>query len=239
MFQGFTAAELLDVWERARHRARSDQALALLGMAAPELSAATLEQLPLGERDRRLLELRARTFGSELTALVECPACAQALELSLDAADVGLASAPPPEAVEVEADGVRVRVRLVNTADLVAVQSAPDVDSARKSLLKRCVLSVVGADEPLPESVVRAVSDAMAAADPLARIELGVECFACGHAWTAEFDVVPFFWSEIDAWAQRTLAEVHALASRYGWREGEILALSPARRQAYLEQAVP
>lgn len=239
MFQGFSAAELLDVWERARHRAPSDQALALLGLAEPELPEATLEQLPLGERDRRLLELRARTFGSSLTGLVDCPACGGPLELSLEAADVGLATAPPPEAVEVEADGIRVRARLVNTADLVAVQSAPDVDSARTSLLERCVLSVEGTDEPLAESLVRAVSDAMAAADPLARIELGVECFECGHSWTAELDVVPFFWGEIDAWAQRTLAEVHTLASRYGWREGEILALSPERRQAYLEQAVP
>jgi hypothetical protein len=31
------------------------------------------------------------------------------------------------------------------------------------------------------------------------------------------------------------LRDVHELASAYGWRESEILALSPQRRQAYLE----
>ena len=32
-----------------------------------------------------------------------------------------------------------------------------------------------------------------------------------------------------------TLAEVHALAAAYGWTEAEVLALSAARRRAYLE----
>ena len=42
-----------------------------------------------------------------------------------------------------------------------------------------------------------------------------------------------------DAWALRTLAEVHRLASAYGWREQDILALSPARRQLYLGMVGP
>jgi predicted DNA-binding transcriptional regulator AlpA len=75
----------------------------------------------------------------------------------------------------------------------------------------------------------------MAAADPLADIRLGLICPACGHAWQVLFDIVTFFWSEIDAWARRTLREVHALARAYGWREAEILALTARRRQHYLE----
>jgi hypothetical protein len=31
------------------------------------------------------------------------------------------------------------------------------------------------------------------------------------------------------------LREVHILASAYGWREDDILAMSPARRRIYLE----
>ena len=37
------------------------------------------------------------------------------------------------------------------------------------------------------------------------------------------------------AWAVRLLGEVHELASAYGWREHDVLALSPWRRQAYLQ----
>ena len=37
-----------------------------------------------------------------------------------------------------------------------------------------------------------------------------------------------------DAWAQRALSDVHLLATRYGWSEREVLALTPARRARYL-----
>jgi hypothetical protein len=46
---------------------------------------------------------------------------------------------------------------------------------------------------------------------------------------------VSFLWSEIHSWAQRLLRDVHAIAAAYGWREGDILAMNPLRRQAYLE----
>ena len=109
-----------------------------------------------------------------------------------------------------------------------------------QQVLARCVLAAMHAGVAhdgarLPESVVAALVAAMAAADPLADIRLGLICPACGHAWQVLFDIVTFFWSEIDAWARRTLREVHALARAYGWREAEILALTARRRQHYLE----
>ena len=35
--------------------------------------------------------------------------------------------------------------------------------------------------------------------------------------------------------SERLVADVHALAYAYGWREGDVLALTPARREVYLE----
>ena len=49
------------------------------------------------------------------------------------------------------------------------------------------------------------------------------------------FDIVSFFWREIEEFAIRTLREIHALARAYGWAEDQILALSPTRRRCYLE----
>jgi hypothetical protein len=40
----------------------------------------------------------------------------------------------------------------------------------------------------------------------------------------------------VAARAQRLLMEVHLLARAYSWRESDILAMSPARRNAYLQQ---
>ena len=46
-------------------------------------------------------------------------------------------------------------------------------------------------------------------------------------------------WTEVQAHAAQLLRDVHLLASNYGWREAEILNLSPVRRQAYLELIAP
>ena len=66
-------------------------------------------------------------------------------------------------------------------------------------------------------------------------LELALSCPSCRHQWQATFDIVSFFWSEINAWAHRSLQEVHTLALAYGWREADILAMSPWRRQFYLK----
>jgi hypothetical protein len=87
----------------------------------------------------------------------------------------------------------------------------------------------------LPETVLSAAAAFLAAADAQADVQLAVSCAGCGHGWTALFDIVSFFWSELEAWALGILREVHTLASAYGWREADILALSPARRLSYLQ----
>jgi hypothetical protein len=43
-------------------------------------------------------------------------------------------------------------------------------------------------------------------------------------------------WEEIASRAQRLMDDVHVLAQGYGWTEPEVLALSDARRTAYLER---
>jgi hypothetical protein len=87
----------------------------------------------------------------------------------------------------------------------------------------------------LPEHVVASISDCMAQADPQTDVQLDLTCPACGSSWRAPFDIVSYFWSEVNAWAERLLREVHTLAATYGWFEADILAMSPARRRRYLE----
>src|SRR5258708_7818916 len=65
----------------------------------------------------------------------------------------------------------------------------------------------------LPSEVVQAAAARLAEADPGADLRLAVSCPGCGHQWRAVFDIVSFFWSELDAWAGRMLREVHILAS--------------------------
>jgi hypothetical protein len=86
----------------------------------------------------------------------------------------------------------------------------------------------------LPDEVVQAVAERMEASDPQADVRIALCCPGCGHRWESVFDVLSFFWSEITVWAERTLREVHVLASAYGWREPDVLALGARRRRLYL-----
>lgn len=222
-----SASEILGVWERGRGRTLPERALELLEVGGhpgpPEL-------LSVGERDALLVELRELTFGPSLAAVIACPSCAELLEVELAAEDLreegGDAAGEPRD---LELGGRRVRFRLPTAGDLVAVASAADVEEGCALLLERCLLE----GEP-GRGVEDAVSARMAEADPGAWIELGLACPGCALEWSAPFDIVSFLWAELDACARRLVHDVHALASAYGWRESDVLALSAARREAYL-----
>jgi len=55
--------EMIGVWEKGELRSPVDQALLLLQAGEPEESLSDLAKLHVGERDRRLLQLREKTFG--------------------------------------------------------------------------------------------------------------------------------------------------------------------------------
>jgi hypothetical protein len=239
-------AAMLDVWEAGQGRPPAERGLLLLAAASPDgaIAAGRLETLSAGERNRRLLDLREQAFGPELVAVADCPACGERLEMTFATADMR----PPETGLEtqphrLERDGYAVDFRAPTVADLVAAGAAADAGEGRRVLLERCIVTSHGGSAvppaELPAPVLEQVMAGMAAADPGADVELALACPGCGHQWSAAFDIAEYFWSEIDEWAERTLIEIHALASAYGWTEGDILGLSPARRRRYLEMVQP
>ncbi len=230
-------ARILDAWEAGLGQSGPSRALALLAAAQPQPTSELLV-LPVGARDRRLLELRAVLFGSRLAAVADCPACGELLDVDFEA-DAVMEPAPRPQIDEVvvEWEGRRLRFRLPNAGDMIALARCHGAGQARDLLLARCSLDGDDAAGALPEAAIAALSEQMAQADPQAEVHLALSCPACGHEWLAMFDVAAYLWAEVDAWARRTLGEVHALARAYGWSEAEILALSPYRRQWYLALA--
>ncbi|HVR96991.1 MAG TPA: phage baseplate protein, partial [Thermoanaerobaculia bacterium] len=192
-------------------------------------------------RDRLLLELRERTLGPQLVSVAACPSCGERLEVELAVQDLLVDEREEDAPLSVAAGGWEARFRLPHSLDLLALAGSAEPADARRRLLAACLLearSPEGEDAPvevLPKEVLQAVADGMAEADPQADLELALTCPACSHAWLALFDIVSFFWTELDAWARVLLHEVHVLASAYNWREADILALSPWRRRTYLE----
>jgi hypothetical protein len=241
--RSLSAAELLKIWEQGMASPPVEKALALLSAACPEQEPEALARLHTGRRDGLLMTLREQTFGPRLVSLATCPACGERLELDVGVADLRVAEEPSagaPERLEVAVGDYEVSLRLPDSRDLAALAGGTDLPTLRQKLLERCLLAVRhrGEEEPagaLPVAVMEAAMARMAEADPQAEVELALTCPACRHSWLAAFDIVTFFWREIEAWAYRTLREIHTLAAAFGWREDEILALSPWRRQVYLQ----
>jgi hypothetical protein len=235
-----SAVELIGAWERGLAQHPVDRALTLLSAACPELSFAELANLTIGQRDAALLALREALFGRRLDCVALCPRCDTRLEFKLDTAVLAeQARLQSQSEREIEVDGWRLKYRAPNSDDLAAAAGAGDVANARRLLLRRCISAAAGevpdSAEPWPESVSEAVAEQLARAETIADIILTLQCAACTHGWELAFDIGSFFWSEVSALAKRHLRDVHILAWAYGWSEGDILAMSAARRQFYLD----
>jgi len=239
--RGLQAGEIVDLWERMLAGPPPARALTLLVRATDE-SIETAARVPVGRRDAALVGLRRATFGDVAPCFVQCPDCAAELEFDVDLAALVVPVAPGGIEVHRMAHGSWViDFRLPCTADLLDL-IAHDHAAAVAGLLAACIVraelagDVVAADR-LPADVADAVANEIARLDPHAEITFALRCDDCAHGWSAPFDIVAYLWREIEVEARRLLAEVDVLARLYGWSEAAILALSRARRRAYLELA--
>lgn len=240
--RSLSASDIITVWELGQRQHPLERAILLLSVAYPDQSQQQLAMLSVGQRDRRLLALRQMTMGSQLKSLMACPQCGDRLEFALNLSDIciGELSDDLGENKTVQIAGFECQFRLPNSWDLAVLTAAQTVEKAYHLLLERCVVQISQAGTPiywetLPPEVIDQLAQAMNDCDPQAEVLLELDCPTCEHHWQAVFDIVSFFWTELDALARRLLQEVHVLAKAYSWREADILAMSATRRQFYLD----
>lgn len=235
-----TDSELIAIWERASVEHSVDRALTLLSACSHE-SPEELATLSIGSRDARLLEIYECFFGPAVDAFIECPVCAEALEYRLSTHDLALSgSKGEGGALIVETDRAFVQLRPPDSVDLRVISGCSDIAAATRLLMERCVVKALidGTFTPaemLPETIIDVIASTLATANPQAEMLIDITCTACSHSWQVMFDIEPFLWSKISATVKRLLQQVHTLASSYGWHELDILALSPTRRQIYVD----
>ncbi len=235
--------DILKAWEQGHGRVPFEKALLLARLAQPETSDDQLAAVPVAERDLLLLDLREQTLGPQLNAFAVCPGCRQELEFPLDIPEIKeKLSLPAVQFQEAAIGKFRFRLRRPSSADLAAVASTGDPQAARLALAARCVQEAsrdgVAIDvQDVPKPTLSRLADHLDELEDPAEILVDLCCPACAHAWQVAFDIASFFYAELTVLAQRLLEDVHVLASTYGWSERDILTLSPARRQFYLERA--
>ncbi|WP_394840111.1 hypothetical protein LVJ94_24810 [Pendulispora rubella] len=244
--RALSSNDVLRIWEAAEGRGHVERGLVMLREARPDLAEDACCDLTIGQRDAHLLDLHMTTFGRPFSCVAICPECSERLEVEFTADDVHASAsggadrdgANSNEGV-VRWEDYEVAFRVPTSRDLLHARTRRSVPEARGVLLSRCVSAAragVACDPAtLPEELTTRVADRMRVADPQADVRVELSCPDCSHAWTADFDVVSYLWTEIRATASRLIREVHELASRYGWSEDAILALSHVRRQMYLD----
>ena len=234
--RALASSQVVAIWERGSRQGAAARALTMLGAALPGSTREELARYGIGRRDACLLELRERTFPGALEAYAECPRCAAPLEYALEASDLRARGARAEEGpLTMEAEGVRLELRIPDTTDLECAVRAASVEEARREIARRCISGWPGGE--LPEAVVAQAAARLEEADPGADLVIDLECPACGERWQAVFDIASYLWTEVQAAAKRLMGEVVVLARAFGWRERDILAMSPARRRFYLEAA--
>ncbi|SFE85537.1 hypothetical protein [Nitrosomonas sp. Nm166] len=248
-----SATELLTIWEHTLNQSPVHRALGLLTVAFPEYTPEQLARLSIGQRDTLLLNLRERLFGSRLDSTIACPQCQQQIELAFSTSDIRVEPTPSgvndsaATAMSLTLEGYKVNFRLPNSIDLVSIETCTPADHAHEQLLHQCIQSVTRLTEDndqeetsndvrqLPASLIDAIAERMAEADPQANTQLALTCPDCSHVWNATFDIVTYLMDEIHRLAKHILQEIHNLARAYGWREADILEMTSIRRRAYLE----
>lgn len=233
---------LLALWEQALPLQAAARE-ALLAAACGDAGAASV-----GTQRRRLLAALRGWLGERASLHGRCPACGEAVGFDLALAPLLQALDGDAAAGEqqLEVGDWRLRFRLPMLQDIAELnadgQHPDDIDAFARGLLQRSVIAAEQGGESraadaLPAAVIDALSQRMETLDPAATLAFALACPGCGHAWSAPFDPARALWACLQTAAERTLLEVDALAGRYGWSEPQVLALSPARRRAYLQLA--
>lgn len=236
-----SAHDILNIWEKGQYQHDLERALTLLAAACPDKTPEKLAALSIGERDRHLIMLREKMLGQVFICFAVCPECHEHLEVTLSTKDILLPQGPVESHYEFRTGDFLVQYHLPDSFDLASITGCNDIPTARSDLGKRCITGVfkegteVSVDE-IPENAFSGLSEQMARNDPQSELMLDLVCPGCEHKWQVLFDIVTFFWAEINSQAKRLLDEVHTIALVYGWSENDILSMSPARRQSYMDR---
>jgi hypothetical protein len=235
--QPLTGERLLSAWDQGLQQHNLERALTLLRLALPETRRDELAALSMADRDLLLLRLRSQTFGPSLEGTATCAHCAGTLEFAmpLQAAIEDLEDRSHDDCVEWQEEGRLIKMRPANTLDLLATLNETQPCAAEDLLLARCTTVDGSPEEHRELACLSNVREHFEQLNQAAERRCTLTCPECSRTETLDLDVAGFLWMEVRHAAQQLLADIHILASHYGWSERDITGMSAHRRQTYLE----
>jgi hypothetical protein len=244
--RSLSAHDIINIWERGLTQHPLDRALTILMTAFPELTWGQLTDLAIYQRDTLLSRVQERVFGPSLQGFVECPQCKEQLAITLPTEILfGEESKTSDDGriIDLLEEELPLRFRFPNSRGLATIAGCTDMQTARAMLANECLVKATQDGLPAPEKTLSAdivdhLSERMEESEQNGETLLSLRCPACGHTWDALFDIATFLWTKISLQAKRLMREVNILARTYGWQEEDILSMSQARRQLYLEMAI-
>jgi len=188
----------------------------------------------VGSRTAALLRLLALSGGGEaMDIALSCPqpSCGKPFEVAVAFAALTEDSATAEPITAILSGRRTVVMRRPTGRDLrdwqpIQWRSHPEAVGA---MLAALVVDGDAGPEDEP-----AVSEAIAASDPLVAFTVTCACPSCGVKSDLQVDIEGLALAKFAARQRALLCEIHVLASHYGWSEREILAIAPQRRARYL-----
>lgn len=215
--------------EQAVEDLSAESAVALLERLLDDPGRAAT--LPAADRDALLAAVHRAAFGDRIESTVTCPACGEPFDLAFALSELeDSLETDWPDDVQRGADGVLEspdlgRFLLPTGADELAVAGA-DADAAATALLQRCVI------EAGPAFEREAFEDLLNRIAPLVDADLEATCPECGAHRTLRFDIQSYLLGTLLVERERLVADLHRLATAYGWGHGEILGMPRQERRA-------
>lgn len=210
--------------------------------AAPDEEA--VWNLTLAARTGALCAIVAQTEGRDaLTVPVRCtlPACQQPFEIELSLLALFALARDAEQRREIDLDcdnGSARRVRRPTGADQRHWQAARYTDAvqAERAVFASLLVEVSEVTARGNAQEISRIASFMTEHDPLVNFNAVSVCPACESRQELSLDLEALLLARLGRHQQALMRDVHRLASRYGWREREVLALPAWRRRAYLRQ---
>lgn len=195
-------------------------------------------ELAAGDRDRLLAAVYTRHYGDRVQRTAACAGCGASYDFELSVGDLAVEMLRPRRAVRWLAWDPRApggafeeaerTVRLPTGRDEIAAARL-DGEEAVARLRAACLLP--GKVAPTEEEVAALLE----AAAPTLDVDLDAACPECGTANEVPFSMQAVLLGALRAEQGALWAEVHRLASAYGWPLAEILALPRSVRRRLVD----